>query len=90
MFNETFKALGDPIRIQIIELLREKRLSAGDISSKFDITAASVSYHLKILKEADLIRENKYKNFIYYEINLSVFEELIFWLSKGEDKNAEE
>ncbi|WP_156285954.1 autorepressor SdpR family transcription factor [Oceanivirga salmonicida] len=86
MFNESFKALGDPIRLKIIELLREGKLSAGDISSKFKITSASISYHLKILKEADLIREQKYKNFIYYELNLSVFEELIFWLKKG-DKN---
>ncbi len=86
MFNETFKALGDPVRLKIIELLRNGKLSAGEISDNFEITSASISYHLKILKEADLIREEKYKNYIYYELNLSVLEELVFWLKKG-DKN---
>ena len=69
-FAETFKALSDPVRREILVLLKKEKLSAGEIS-----------YHLKILKKADLIRETKYKNFIYYELNISVVEELMLWLS---------
>lgn len=86
-FAETFKALSDPVRRQILELLKNGRLSAGDISRHFDMTQATVSYHLKILKQADLIRENREKTFIFYELNLTVLEEIMVWLSdlKGED-----
>lgn len=86
-FAETFKALSDPVRRQILELLKDGRLSAGDISRHFDMTQATVSYHLKILKQADLIRENREKTFIFYELNLTVLEEIMVWLSdlKGED-----
>lgn len=85
-FAETFKALSDPARRQILELLKDGRLSAGDISRHFDMTQATVSYHLKILKQADLIREKREKNFIFYELNLTVLEEIMVWLSdlKGE------
>ena len=65
-FAETFKALSDPIRREILEMLKKDRLSAGEIAAKFDMTGATISYHLSILKKADLIRETKYKNFIYY------------------------
>ena len=65
-FAETFKALSDPARRRILELLKDGRLSAGDISRHFDMTQATVSYHLKILKQADLIREKREKNFIFY------------------------
>ena len=84
-FAETFKALSDPVRREILELLKNGSLSAGDIASNFD-TQATVSYHLKILKKADLIRETREKNFIYYELNLTVLEEVMVWLSdlKGE------
>ena len=85
-FAETFKALSDPARRRILELLKDGRLSAGDISRHFDMTQATVSYHLKILKQADLIREKREKNFIFYELNLTVLEEIMVWLSdlKGE------
>ena len=80
-FAETFKALSDPVRRQILELLKHGRLSAGDIAGHFDMAQATVSYHLKILKQADLIRETREKNFIFYELNLTVLEELMVWLS---------
>lgn len=85
-FAETFKALSDPARREILELLKSRRLSAGEIASNFDMTQATVSYHLKILKKADLVRETREKNFIYYELNLTVLEEIMVWLSdlKGE------
>lgn len=85
-FAETFKALSDPARRRILELLKDGRLSAGDISRHFDMTQATVSYHLKILKQADLIREKREKNFIFYELNLTILEEIMVWLSdlKGE------
>uniref|UniRef100_UPI0012E2135D autorepressor SdpR family transcription factor n=1 Tax=Streptobacillus canis TaxID=2678686 RepID=UPI0012E2135D len=90
MFKETFKALSDPIRREILLLLKNGRMSAGDIANSFNITAPTVSYHLNLLKKADLIRESKYKNFIYYELNISVFEELILWFNnfKGDDQDA--
>lgn len=81
-FAETFKALGDPVRREILVMLKSGKLSAGEIASKFDLTQASVSYHLSQLKKAELIRENKQKNFIYYELNASVFEEVMLWLSQ--------
>lgn len=85
-FAETFKALSDPARRQILELLKDGRLSAGKIAGHFDMTQATVSYHLKILKQADLIRETREKNFVFYELNLTVLEEIMMWLSelKGE------
>ena len=80
-FAETFKALSDPIRREILELLKKGRLSAGEIGSHFDMTGATISYHLSILKKADLIRETKQKNFIFYELNASVVEEIMLWLA---------
>ncbi|MBR4869961.1 MAG: winged helix-turn-helix transcriptional regulator [Oscillospiraceae bacterium] len=82
-FAETFKALGDSVRRDILMMLRkEGRLSAGEIAGRFEMTGASVSYHLSILKKADLVREEKVKNFVYYEINTSVVEEVMLWLSE--------
>lgn len=81
-FAETFKALSDPARRKILEMLKTGSLSAGDIASKFDMTGATISYHLSILKKADLIRERRDKNFIFYELNTSVFEELMLWFSQ--------
>ena len=88
-FAETFKALSDPVRRDILQLLKSGRMSAGDIGSHFDMTGATVSYHLKILKKADLIWEKKEKNFIFYELNTSVLEEIMLWISdlKGENDN---
>lgn len=79
---DTFKALSDPVRREILELLKGGALSAGDITSNFDMTQATVSYHLKILKKADLIREKRDKNFIFYELNMTVVEEMMAWLSE--------
>ncbi len=81
-FPETFKALADPVRREILVMLKGKRMSAGEIADQFDMTNATISYHLSQLKKADLIFETKYKNFIYYEINVSVFEEIMLWFSQ--------
>lgn len=78
----TFKALADPIRQEILTMLKQGKLSAGEIASAFDMSQATISYHLSILKKANLITETKYKNFIYYEINTSVFESLLLWLAE--------
>ena len=90
-FAETFKALSDPARRQILELLKKGPLSAGDIASHFEMTGATISYHLKILKQADLVFESREKNFIYYQLNATVLEEILLWLSnlKGVDPDAE-
>ena len=90
-FAETFKALSDPVRQQILELLKKGPLSAGDIASHFDMTGATISYHLKILKQADLIFESREKNFIYYQLNTTVLEEILLWIStlKGGDSDVE-
>lgn len=82
MFENTFKALGDPVRREILNLLKEDRMSAGDIAQRFSLSQASVSYHLSILKKADLIREQKEKNFIFYELNASVFQEILIYLKQ--------
>lgn len=88
-FAETFKAFSDPIRREILNMLKDDKMSAGDIAKHFDMTAATISYHLKILKKADLIVESKVKNYIFYELNTSVIEEIMCWLSdlKGDKKN---
>ena len=80
-FAETFKALSDPVRRDILEMLKKGRMSAGDIGSHFDMTGATISYHLNILKKAELVREMKQKNFVFYELNTSVVEEVMLWLS---------
>lgn len=91
-FSETLKALADPVRREILLLLKKGRLSAGDIASNFDVTNATISYHLAQLKKAGLIFETKHKNFIYYELSASVFEELMLWLSQfnGKEQSHEE
>ena len=90
-FAETFKVLSDPVRRQILELLKQGPRSAGDIGSHFEMTGATISYHLKILKQADLIFESREKNFIYYQLNTSVLEEILLWVSelKGGSADAE-
>ena len=70
-FAETFKALSDPVRRDILTLLKEGSMSAGDIAAQFDMTAATISYHLKILKKSGLVCETKEKNYIYYSLNIS-------------------
>ena len=81
-FAETFKALSDPIRRDILTLLKNGRLSAGEIGSHFEMTGATISYHLSILKKAGLVFESREKNFIFYELNTSVVEEVMLWLSE--------
>lgn len=90
-FAETFKALSDPARRQILELLKKGPMSAGEIVSHFDMTGATISYHLKLLKKADLVFETRDKNYIYYQLNTSVLEEIMLWISdlKGGGQNAE-
>ncbi len=78
--NETLKAIADPVRRDILQMLRSGKKSAGEIAEKFNLTGATVSYHLSKLKSADLISEEKYKNFVYYELNASVFEEVLTWI----------
>ena len=87
-FAETFKALSDPVRREILNLLKGGRLTAGEIGGEVDMTAATVSYHLSLLKKAGLIFESREKNFIYYSLNASVLEEVLLWLQdlKGEGK----
>ena len=76
----TMKALSDPIRREILELLKSGKLSAGEIAEKFPVSGAAVSKHLSVLKEADLIRDTREGKFIYYELNASVLEEVMLWL----------
>lgn len=84
--QNTLKALSDPIRREILDMLKAGRLSAGEIAEKFPVSGAAVSKHLSVLKEADLIRDTREGKFIYYELNASVLEEVMLWLValKGE------
>ena len=84
--QSTLKALSDPIRREILNLLKSGRLSAGEIADRFPVTGASISRHLSVLKEADLLRDTREGKFIYYELNASVLEEILLWISdlKGE------
>ena len=80
--NETLRALADPIRREILGLLRRGRMSAGEICAHFDVTGASISRHLSVLKEADLIRDTREGKFIFYELNTSVLEDVMLWVSQ--------
>ena len=84
--QETLKALSDPTRREILQLLRGGSKSAGEISERFDITAAAVSRHLSVLRDADLIRDRRQGKFIIYTLNTSVLEDVLFWVTslKGE------
>lgn len=86
--QHTMKALSDPIRREILELLKAGRLSAGEIAEKFPVSGAAISKHLSVLKDADLIRDAREGKFIFYELNASVLEEVMLWLAglKGEAK----
>lgn len=81
-FADTFKALSDPVRREILIMLRKGRMSAGEIGSHFSMTGATISYHLSQLKKADLIYESKEKNYIYYSLNTSVFEQMMMWIAQ--------
>lgn len=87
--SETLKAISDPVRRDILELIKDEKKSAGEIAEKFNLTGATVSYHLSQLKKAELITETKYKNFIYYEINTSIFEDVLKWIYDLGGKNNE-
>ena len=88
-FADTFKALSDPVRRDILTMLKNGRMSAGEIGRHFDMTGATVSYHLNILKKADLVFEEKEKNFVYYSLNTSIVEEVMMWLSGLRGDNDE-
>ena len=89
--QNTLKALSDPIRREILSLLKHKTMSAGEIVDHFSVTGASISRHLSILKEADLIRDTREGKYIFYELNTSVLEEIMLWITelKGEDNYDE-
>ena len=84
--QDTLQALADPTRREILNLLKQSRMSAGEISNHFSISGAAVSRHLSALKEADLIRDEREGKYIYYELNATVLEEILLWISelKGE------
>ena len=90
--QHTLRALADPVRREILNLLKGGRMSAGDIASHFPVTAAAISRHLSVLKEADLIRDAREGKFIFYELNASVLEEIMLWIAelKGDSENDEE
>lgn len=88
--QQTLKALADPIRREILNILKKGRMSAGEITDHFSVTAPSISRHLSVLKDADLIRDTREGKFIFYEINTSVLEETLLWIAdlKGDNDNA--
>lgn len=90
--QNTLKALSDPIRREILNLLKGGKMSAGEITDHFPVTAASISRHLSVLKDADLIRDNREGKFIFYELNTSVLEEIMLWITdlKGDLDNDQE
>ena len=87
--QQTLRALADPIRREILNLLKSGRMSAGDIVDHFDVTGASISRHLSVLKDADLVHDTRQGQFIYYELNASVLEEIMLWMSdlKGDNND---
>lgn len=87
--QDTLRALADPTRREILTLLRAGPLTAGQIAEKFPVSAAAVSRHLSVLKEADLVRDLREGKYIYYELNASVLEEILLWLTtlKGEEND---
>lgn len=87
--QQTMKALADPIRREILNMLKAGRMSAGEITDHFPVTGASISRHLSVLKEADLVRDTREGQFIFYELNASVLEEMLLWVKnlKGDTEN---
>ena len=85
-FGETFKALSNPVRREILTLLKGGKLPAGEIAARFPQTGATISHHLGVLKQAELVFETREKNYIYYQLNASVLEEVLLWIAdlKGE------
>ena len=89
-FQATMKALSDSTRREILEMLKKGKMSAGEICERFEITDAAISRHLSVLKEADLVRDERDGKYIYYELNASVLEEIMLWITslKGDEKGA--
>ena len=88
--QQTMKALADPIRREILTMLKGGRLSAGEIAACFPVTAASISRHLSVLKEADLIRDEREGKYIFYELNASVLEEVLLWIAELKGESGDE
>ena len=88
--QKTLRALADPVRREILNLLKQGRMAAGEIASHFTITGASVSRHLSVLKDAELIRDKREGQFIYYELNASILEETLLWLTELRGVGADE
>lgn len=88
--QQTLKALADPVRREILNMLKNGKMSAGEITEKFSISFAAVSRHLSVLKDADLIRDERVGKFIFYELNVSVLEETVLWIAtlKGDSNNV--
>lgn len=91
-FTNTFKVLSHPVRREILDLLKMDKMSAGEIADQFELTGATISHHLNVLKQADLVVETREKNFIYYELNTSVLEDMMVWLAdlKGSKRDENE
>ena len=87
--NQTLKAISDPIRRQILESLRSQDRTAGEIAAQFNLSGATVSYHLRLLREAGLVTQTKAKNFVIYRLNTTVFEELLGWIYTLGGRNDE-
>ena len=89
--HDTMRALNDPTRREILQMLKKGTMSAGDLAAKFDMSAAAVSRHLAVLKEAELVRDKREGKFIYYTLNASVLEEILLWLKdlRGDDDHVE-
>lgn len=89
--GDTFRALSEPLRRQILVMLRDGQRAAGDIANQLGISAAALSYHLAVLKKSDLVTEYKLKNYVYYELNTSVLDEVVLWFGElGGKKNENE
>ncbi len=86
---ESFKVLSEPVRRQILELLKERRMSAGELAKVLEMSPAALSYHLRLLKEAELVMEYKEKNFVYYSLNMTVFDELLMWFKGFSDEKKD-
>lgn len=86
---ETFKCLSDPQRRDILSILKDGRKSAGELAEKLDITPQAMSYHLKLLKQAELIMEFREKNYIYYDLNTTVFTDMLIWIKQFEGEKNE-